>query len=150
MTKLPNSQAKVQKSACFEGTIMEIFKIVGVGLLTCVVAIIIRQIRPEMYVVVVLSGSIVMLFMIVDRLSTVFDFFSNIINSAGIKFETFACVLKILGVGYLCEFANSICVDTLNSSIGDKIILAGKVIIVCLSIPILKTLLSTIVQMLPA
>ena len=128
---------------------MEIFRIVGVGLLTCIASIIIKQIKPEYYVIVLLSGGIVMLFMIIDSLKIVFDYFYLLVQKTSVSYEVFSIVLKILGVGYLCEFANGICVDSGNSSIGDKIILAGKVIILCLSFPIITSLLNVIVEFLP-
>ena len=60
----------------------------------------------------------------------------------------FVSVLKIVGVGYITEFANSICVDSGNSSIGDKILIAGKIIILTLSLPILTNLLNIIIELL--
>ena len=38
---------------------MEIFKIVGVGILTCIIAIILKQIKPEFLIIVILSGGII-------------------------------------------------------------------------------------------
>lgn len=128
---------------------MDIFKIVGVGLLTCIASMLIKSIKPEYYIVVVLSGSIVILFMLVDALSTILNYFFLISSKTNIGYELITIALKILGVGFLCEFANGICVDSGNSSIGDKIILAGKVVIVCLAIPIITSLLNTIIALLP-
>jgi len=128
---------------------MEIFKIVGIGLLTCVVATLIKQIRPEFYIVVILSGSVVILMMIVNELQVLFDYFLTIFGQTGLDYELFASILKILGVGYLTEFASGICVDSGNASIGDKIILAGKVLIVVLSLPIITSLLDIIIEILP-
>ena len=128
---------------------MDIFRIIGIGLLTCVVGIIIKQIRPEYYIIVILAGGAVLLFMIVDGLENIFTYFATLISKTTISYEIFSCVIKILGIGYLTEFANGICVDSGNSAIGDKIILAGKVIILCLSLPIVSTLLETIIDFLP-
>lgn len=128
---------------------MEIFKIIGIGLLTCICALIIKQIRPEFYVVVVLIGSIVMLFMVIDELKTIFDYFLTIFNKTGLDLSMFSSVLKIVGVGYLIEFANGVCQDTGNGSIGDKIVLAGKILIICLSLPIITSLLNIILEILP-
>lgn len=128
---------------------MEIFKIIGIGLLTCIVAIIIKQIRPEFYIVVVLSGTIIILFLIIDQLKIVFDYFLTIFNKTTLNYELFSSVLKIIGVGFLTEFANGVCIDTGNSSIGEKIVFAGKIVIVCLSLPIVSSLLNVIIEILP-
>lgn len=128
---------------------MEIFKIIGIGLLTCFVGIVVKQIRPEFYVVVLLSGTIVILFMVVDQLKSIFVYFLTIFNKTNLDYTLFANVLKIVGVGFLIEFANGICVDTNNASVGDKIVLAGKVLIVGLSLPVISNLLNVIVDILP-
>lgn len=129
--------------------VMDIFRIIGVGLLTCIVSTLIKVIKPEYFVVVIISGSMVILFMLIDSLSTIFSYFSILSSKAGIGYELFSTVLKVLGVGFLTEFASNICVDSGNASIGDKIILAGKVVIVCLAIPIITSLLGTITSLLP-
>ncbi|NCB48604.1 MAG: stage III sporulation protein AD [Clostridia bacterium] len=128
---------------------MEIFKIIGIGLLTSIIATLIKQIRPEFYIVVILSGSVVMLMMIVSQLQTLFNYFLSIFGQTGLDYELFASILKILGVGYLTEFASGICVDSGNASIADKILLAGKVLIVVLSLPIITSLLNVIIEILP-
>ncbi len=128
---------------------MEIFKIIGIGLLTSIVATLIKQIRPEFYIVVILSGSVVMLMMIVNQLKTLFDYFLSIFGRTGLDYELFASILNILGVGYLTEFASGICVDSGNASIGDKIVLSGKILIVLLSLPVITSLLNIIIEILP-
>ena len=128
---------------------MEIFRIIGIGLLTCIVAIIIKQIRPEFHIVVVLTGGIIILFMIIDELRTIFDYFLTVFNRTNLDYGLFSNVLKIIGVGFLTEFANNVCIDTGNASIGDKIVLAGKILIVCLALPLITDLLDVIIEILP-
>ena len=53
-------------------------------------------------------------------------------------------VLKIVGVGYLTEFGANICVDSGNSSIADKVMLGGKIIILCFALPIVSNMLEVI------
>ena len=128
---------------------MDIFRIIGIGLLTCVVALIIKQIRPEFYIVVVITGSIVILFMIVDEIRIVFEYFLSIFNKTNLNYELFSNMIKIIGVGFLTEFANGICVDTGNASIGEKVVIAGKILILCLALPIISSLLNVIIEILP-
>ncbi len=128
---------------------MEIFKIIGVGLLTCVISIIIKQIKPEFNIIILLCGGIIILFMVLDQLRTVFDYFLTIFSKTNIDYSLFVSVLKVLGVGYLTEFANSICVDSGSASIGEKILIAGKIIIFCLALPIVTNLIDLIIEMLP-
>ena len=128
---------------------MEIFKIVGVGILTCIVAVIIKQIKPEFFILVVLAGSIIVLLLVADRLKSLIDYIITIFSKTRLDYSLFSSILKIIGVGYLTEFASSICNDSGNTSVGEKIIFAGKVVILCLSLPIITSLLDTIIELLP-
>ena len=71
----------------------------------------------------------------------------QIVNKTGIDNEMFKILLKIIGIGYLIEFSASICNDSGNSSIGDKIILAGKLLIFGISIPLISNLFNMIMAM---
>lgn len=128
---------------------MEIFKIVGVAILTCVAGAVIKQVRQEFFVVVVLAGSLIILFMVVDKLQELFNFVSQIFNKTGLEYDFFANLLKILGVGILTEFASGLCVDSGNTAVANKVIIAGKVIIASLSLPIIWNLLEVVISILP-
>ena len=116
--------------------------------MTSVVAVVMKSIKAEFYIIVVLSGSLIILFMLVDSLSSVFNYFTYLISRTSIDIDSFSSIIKILGVAFLTEFASSICIDSGNSSIGEKIILGGKVVIVCLAIPIINCFLNTIISLL--
>ena len=57
--------------------------------------------------------------------------------------------MKITGIAFITEFAVSICKDSGESAIASKIDLGGKVVIISMSIPIISTLLETIIKVLP-
>ena len=52
---------------------MDIFKIVGIGIIICVVIVVVKQIKPEFALIVLIAGSIVMLVYI-------FNYFTNILG----------------------------------------------------------------------
>ena len=58
-------------------------------------------------------------------------------------------LIKITGIAILTEFAVSICKDSGENAIASKIDMGGKVIMVSLSIPIMASLLETILKILP-
>ena len=63
--------------------------------------------------------------------------------------EFLTLLIKITGIAFLTEFAVSICKDTGESAIANKVDMGGKVIIVSMSIPIISSLLETVVEILP-
>ena len=127
---------------------MDILKIIGVALVTLVATMLIRQIKPEFSVIIALVGGLIILFMIIDGLGSVISYFGEIVARTNIDSKFFGIILKVVGVGYLSEFSSNLCMDSGMSSIADKISLAGKVIIVVLSLPIISSLLDIVTEIL--
>lgn len=123
---------------------MEILKIILIGLVTCVASVLLKQLKPELSILVTLAGGLIILVMIVEHLSTILGAFLGIVNKTNVNTKLFSNVLKIVGVGYLTEFGANICVDSGNSSIADKVMLGGKIIILCFALPIVSNMLEVI------
>ena len=123
---------------------MEILKIVILGIIISLLSVLLKQIKPEYSLMCVIIGSIVLIVFIVNEFQNTFGFFGEIINKTGIDKDLFYTLLKIIGVGYLIEFSSSICIDSGNNSIADKIVLAGKLVIFSLSMPILSNLFNLV------
>lgn len=128
---------------------MDIFKIIGVGLITSIAVLIVKQIKPEVAIVLGMAGGVVMILMLIDSLTTVVSSFSTILSKSGLTSGVFSVVLKIIGVGYITEFSANLCADSGSSSIADKILLAGKIIILVISLPIVTSIIEIISGLLP-
>ena len=128
---------------------MDIFKIIGVGIITAITALIVKQIKPEVSVIITISGGILMILMLVESLTNIFGVFSSIIEKSGLTAGLFSTVLKIVGIGYITEFSANLCNDAGVSSIADKILLAGKIIILVLALPIVSNIIDIISGLLP-
>ncbi len=127
-----------------------IFKIIAVGLMTCLATIIIKPIRSDFSIIIAIAGGLIILFMIINYLTDVLDAFKNIINISGLNSNLYKLLLKIIGVGYLIEFTAGICIDTGNQSLGDKVLLGGKIIIMVMALPIVTSILEIIMELLPS
>lgn len=127
---------------------MELFKIVGIGLITCIACLIVRQVKPDVASIIMIAGGVVILLMVVDYVVQIFDVFKVVIDKTGLTSNLFSIVLKIVGVGYLTEFAANICSDTGCNSLADKILLAGKILILVMSLPIVTNIVEIVVGLL--
>ena len=126
---------------------MELVKVLIIGIVIALLSVVLKQIKPEYSLMCIVVGSILLVIYIINSVSNVFNFFMQIVNKTGIDNEMFKILLKIIGIGYLIEFSASICNDSGNSSIGDKIILAGKLLIFGISIPLISNLFNMIMDM---
>ena len=127
---------------------MDIIKIIGIGLIALIVIIIIKQYRPEFAVYVSLIAGALILLLILDKMSGVINLLTNLANKTSINKDFIFLLIKITGIAFLTEFAVSICKDAGESAIATKIDMGGKVMIVAISIPIISSLLETIVKIL--
>ena len=128
---------------------MDIVKIIGVGLISLIIIIIVRQYKPEFTLYVsLLAGAIILVF-IMGKLDGIITLLTTLSNKTAINNEFLTLLIKITGIAFLTEFAVSICKDTGETAIANKVDMGGKVIIVSMSIPIISSLLETVVEILP-
>ena len=128
---------------------MDILKIIAIGIITTISAVILRQVKPELVIFVVITGSVLILFMVIETVGTVLGDYKALLDKTGINNGVFISVLKIIGVGYLVEFAGDICTDAGVPSVSSKILLAGKIMILVMCLPIIKNLIEVILKFIP-
>ena len=128
---------------------MEIVKIIGVGLIALIIIVILIQYRPEFVIYVSLIAGALILLMIIDKIGAIIDLLTTLSNKTAINNEFLVLLLKITGIAFLTEFAVSICKDSGEVAIANKVDLGGKIIIISMSIPIISSLLETILKVLP-
>ena len=126
---------------------MDIVRIIGVGLLTTFSVLILKPTRPEIAALVSIAGGVIVLLMFIDSLSAVIVNITSIVTRTGINSDIFSALLKIIGIGYLTEFAAGICQDAGNTSMAQKVMLAGKVVILVLALPIINNLIEIVAGM---
>ncbi len=128
---------------------MDIIKIIGVGLISLVIIIILKQYKPEFAIYISIISGVVILFFVMDKFTGIISLLQNLSNKTHINNEFLTLLLKITGIAFLAEFAVSICKDSGESAVASKIELGSKVIIISMSIPIISSLLETILKILP-
>ena len=127
---------------------MEVIKVVIIGLVICFISVLLKQIKPEYSIIAIIVGSILLLIYIINGIVNVFGFFSSVVDKTGIDGDLFSLLIKIIGIGYLIEFSVGICNDSGHPSIGDKVSLAGKVMLLVISMPIITNLFNMILDLL--
>ena len=123
---------------------MEIIKIIGIALITAITSVLLRSTKPELSFAVTITGVIILLLFIVDALKGTLAIFAAIAEMTGVENGLLKILLKIVGIGYLTEFGAGILNDFGSTAVADKVVLAGKITIVILSLPILEGLFGLI------
>jgi len=126
----------------------EVIKIIGIGLISLIIIIIIKQYKPEFAMYVSIIAGILIIYLIFNKLEGIINLLKTISNKSGINNEFLELLLKITGVAFLAEFAINLCKDSGEGAIASKIEMGTKVIIVSMSIPIISSLLEVITKLL--
>ncbi len=128
---------------------MEIVKIAGIGLIALIIIIILKQYKPEFVIYVSLIAGAMILFLVMNKISGIITMLTNLSNKVSVNGQFLELLIKITGIAFLTEFAVSICKDSGETAIASKVDLGGKVIIISMSIPIISSLLESVLKILP-
>lgn len=128
---------------------MDIFQIVIIGILATVLIVLVKSYNPEYQIFLSIVTGIIILFFIYSYLEPILESFKLLWSRIDINSEYFGVILKVISVAYITEFGSQICKDAGEKSIGMKIELAGKVIIIYLSVPIVFALINFMINLIP-
>ena len=127
---------------------MDIFKIVGIAIVGCVCTLLLKNTQSQYAMLSSLATGIIILIIALSSFSKVILSFQAIIDKTGVNSSLFATLLKIIGIGYITEYSQSVCTDLDCASIGKKVSFEGKIAIFLLALPIIENLINTVTEIL--
>ena len=122
---------------------MEITKIIAIAFIAIFIILLLKQYKPEYAIQISIVAGIIILFFSISKLEIIIDLLKRLSNKINIDINFLGILLKITGIAYLSEFACNICKDAGETAIASKVELAGRILIVAISIPVISTLLET-------
>lgn len=125
-------------------------KIGGLALVSLVVLLVLRQLKPEWGALVRMAMAVVAAGFILTALSGVLSLVEELSSISGetLPADTWGILLRALGVAFLTEIAASICRDSGEGGLAGWVEMAGRVEILLLSFPLIRTVLSTVSDLL--
>ncbi len=123
---------------------MLLAKIIFIALITVILGITISNFNKEFKVHITVIFGILIMLMLFRELKGYIQEFVNLFVRYNIKSEYFSTILKIVGIAYICDFISLLCKDLNYESIGKKVEIAGKLIILIYSIDVIKIFLDQI------
>lgn len=125
---------------------MEILKIVSFAFIVLFLFLLFKDKRSDISALILLAAGAILFLFIAGEISGILNFFTEIADKANIDIVYIGIVLKILAIAYLSTFCAEICKDAGAASLANKVELAGKILILGLSIPILMAVLNSILK----
>ncbi len=131
-----------------EGTVT--IQLGGLALVSLMALLVLRQIKPEWGVMVRMAAALAIAGVTAGMISTVLSFAEELTAMGGgaLDGEVWHILVKALGVAFLSEVAASICRDSGESGLAGWVEMAGRVEILLLSFPLIRTVLDTVAELL--
>ena len=127
---------------------MKIVVVKAPAIIGAILSICVKQIKPEMGIMVSVATGIVMFIYISENFGDVLDGFGDIVTKSGIDFKYFKIALKGCAIAYITEFASALCMDAGENAIAVKTQFAGKISILVMSLPVVLSFLNSISELL--
>lgn len=124
--------------------VSQLFTLVGVGLVAMIMAVTLRQYRPEFALLVSLASGVVILIGVVRGILPVVEQVQTIFQSTQMPAAYLQVLFKALGICFLTQIACDACRDAGEGAIGAKVELAGKVAVLVISLPLFVQVLTIV------
>ncbi|MEA4816470.1 MAG: stage III sporulation protein AD [Lachnospiraceae bacterium] len=125
---------------------MEIYQVVSVGIIGTVLSVTLKKYSPEYSVLVGVGTSIIIFLFVLTRVGGILEMFGDIADDGGIDKGYVGIVVKIIAIAYITQFGAELCMDAGEKAIASKIELAGKVLIMMVSTPVIIFLMNLIMS----
>lgn len=123
---------------------MEVVKIMMIGITGVLLALFLKESKPEYSVYLSFAVGICILGYAVEKLSYLFESIKKIQEFLPVDEKYVLVLLKMTGATYIGQFSSSICKDAGYAAIAGQIELFVKLYLMVLSLPVLLALVETI------
>lgn len=123
---------------------MSVFKIVLMGLAAVLLAMQVKQTKPEYGIYISIAVGVFVMAYAASQLTIITEGLQKIAAFISVDMQYLSILFKVIGIAYLCEFASNICKDSGYQSVAGHVELAGKLTILVMSMPIIMSLLDTV------
>jgi stage III sporulation protein AD len=131
------------------GGLVSIDRVLALSFVAVTILVVLRQQRPEMAMLFSLAVGATLLVGVLSAMAPSLAALSDLAAKAKVERYYLDTVLRVIGVAYLADFGAQVCDDAGERSLGRKVELAGKVIIMIMAIPLVSAVLEVILRLLP-
>lgn len=127
---------------------MEVFKVVIIGVVCTIVIVYLKNVNSDFVMPVTICSGILILCLTLSYVNDFIDLFKTIAENSGLDSSIFKIILKIVAISYLVEFSATLIEDFGLKSLADKVVFAGKILILTMSAPIIESLINVVSNLL--
>ena len=127
---------------------MNIFKITAFAVTGAILSLVIKEYKPSIAICIGIICSLFLFYEVLEQINYIFVAASSISSALSVNHDYVETIIKITGISCISRFGTEICRDAGQNAIAANLELAGKIIIVVLSLPILTSVINLILGLL--
>ncbi len=122
-------------------------QIAAIGLVGTFLAVLLKKENPQICMLVSVMTGVLILFQVLSPLGELLHILQETAEKAGVADGYFTIILKVIAIAYLAQMGAQLCLDAGEGAVAAKIELAGKILIMAVSAPVLLQLLNVIISL---
>lgn len=119
-------------------------KIALIAITGMTLALILGSMRKDISIWITIVCAIIIFFYGISKFEYIVNMFHELTEYLGMNEMYIKVILKMIGIAYLSEFTASICKDAGQNTIAGQVDFFGRMSMIAVSLPILRSLLETI------
>ena len=124
-----------------------IWTVLGLGLLTLVFTLVLKNVKPEYALIVQITGLLAVALISVGGLYVLKQRVEQIFNNHLIDNEIISLCFKLMGICFVSNFASNVCKDAGQTALSVKIETYSKILVVLMTLPLVESIVETIVEL---
>ena len=117
---------------------MNIVTIVSLAVCVSVMAMCVKEIKPEVGQLISVASSVALLMIIIPHANEAIQAVKEISNYSESGTQFIGPILKITGIAYITQMGSELCLDANEKALAGRVEMAGKIAICLLTIPIAR------------
>ena len=127
---------------------MELIKIAAVGVVCSLVVVYLKNSDSQLAGLATVASGVLLLILTVGYAAEFLSLLTSLGDYAQTGGQVVKIVIKILGISYLVEFTADVIDDMGLKSVSDKVVLAGKILIITAAFPVIENLIKIVINLL--
>lgn len=123
---------------------MEIFGLCVIGILTTVMALLLRRQSPQTAMLLSVGAGTLIILSVVKNLVLTTQSISTLLQESGINADYIVILFKVLGICFLTEFTCDAVTEAGMLSLATNISFAGKVTVLITALPMFRDMLTSV------
>lgn len=123
---------------------MDVFRIAGFAVITAVLALTVKNYKPELGIQVSVAGGLILLMIAVSEFSGIASQIRSLMSELEMGDAILLPAFKVIGIAYMTQTASDICSDSGETALASKAQLCGRLLMASCALPVIISLARTV------